>query len=156
MLDNAELSRDLHLMSSVLSYVQRTHLFHRDNPAGPCGGPIPSGIGFAPSANNFSSVFFLLYSITLLCWKYVTYVKPSQPASTSLKVALWKIYSFAERGNTQLAAQSFSSPFSSSPQHFFASSSFRMLSMMPFRSRHVKNASRAVQQARRALRSGAS
>lgn len=53
----------------------------------PCtpGGPIPSGIGLAPSFASFSSVCFLLYSITLLCLKYVTYSPPTRISPISLQ-----------------------------------------------------------------------
>lgn len=46
------------------------------------GSAIPSGIGLAPSLANFSSVCFLLCSITRLCLKYVT-CNPPAPQTIS-------------------------------------------------------------------------
>ena len=47
------------------------------------GGPIPSGNGFAFSFFNLASVCALLYSITRLCLKYVTYTSSVSLPSAS-------------------------------------------------------------------------
>lgn len=49
------------------------------------GSAIPSGIGLAPSLASFSSVCFLLCSITRLCLKYVTCEPPKNPLAPHLK-----------------------------------------------------------------------
>jgi len=89
-------------------------------------GP-PSGISCAPSAFNFSSVWFRWYSITLRFLKYVT----------------------------QLDAQFASNPLASAPHTFAALSPSLILSIIWFLSKHLKYASLASQHCFRCVRSGA-
>jgi hypothetical protein len=121
-------------------------------------GPICPGISVAPSAFNFSSVWFLWYSMTLRFLKYVTYTRSNQhlpsnsshahvskPIAPASQIQTVPNLVQEQSQLTQLEAQFASNPFPSTAHPFSALSFSEILSTIPFLSKHLKYASLASQ-----------
>jgi hypothetical protein len=109
-------------------------------------------IEVAPSALSFFRVASRWCSITLRFLKYVTY-NPVRTLSSYIPQELSP--SPKTIVLTQLLAHALSNSLSSGAQTSFAFLSSRTLSMMLWRSRHLKKLSRPSQHCARAVRSGA-
>ena len=155
----SRICRIAHLRRRFIPLLQ----FHFVEVAGP--PPEPMSIPVAPSALSFFSVASRWCSMTLRFLKYVTCppnqhkfivvrttIHSSPIASSDTIIFLARAFPIVR---TQLLAHALSNSLNSGAQAFLAFSSSRTLSMMLWRSRHLKKLSRPSQHCARAVRSGA-